>query len=328
MIAFLVLTATTFSLFGFIIGIWAKGFEQLQFIPMLVVTPLTFLGGAFYSIDMLPPAWRTVTPVQSGRLSDQRLPLELLRHVGRERGREPGDDAGVLRDLPGGGGMDVQDRIPAEELTELKRTSSLSSDIVRQKIAASLNRGKSQSPTTADHRTRVATLSQKSVNAHAFAKRFALAQDPAIDGKCLASDTTRYLIGGNHETIFGGFSRNLLSRSIRSSRRARQRIQRTRSKNQPVQAMARFSRLSRFPILDASRWKPRPHRLYLGEGFYRADFKSQERFVDTFSNYLAGHPEKFMLIDLFDAASNKPVGEYGFGGFKLYTKPLQTAERP
>jgi ABC-2 type transport system permease protein len=61
MIAFLVLTATTFSLFGFIIGIWAKGFEQLQFIPMLIVTPLTFLGGAFYSIDMLPPAWRTIT---------------------------------------------------------------------------------------------------------------------------------------------------------------------------------------------------------------------------------------------------------------------------
>ena len=61
MLAFLILTAATFSLFGFIIGIWAKGFEQLQFIPMLVVTPLTFLGGAFYSIDMLPPAWRTVT---------------------------------------------------------------------------------------------------------------------------------------------------------------------------------------------------------------------------------------------------------------------------
>ena len=60
MIAFLVLTAATFSLFGFIIGIWAKNFEQLQFIPMLIVTPLTFLGGAFYSIDMLPPAWRTV----------------------------------------------------------------------------------------------------------------------------------------------------------------------------------------------------------------------------------------------------------------------------
>ena len=61
MIAFLVLTAATFSLFGFIIGIWAKSFEQLQFVPMLIITPLTFLGGAFYSIDMLPPAWRTVT---------------------------------------------------------------------------------------------------------------------------------------------------------------------------------------------------------------------------------------------------------------------------
>lgn len=61
MAAFLVLIAMTFSLFGFIIGIWAKGFEQLQFIPMLIVTPLTFLGGAFYSIDMLPPRWRAVT---------------------------------------------------------------------------------------------------------------------------------------------------------------------------------------------------------------------------------------------------------------------------
>jgi ABC-2 type transport system permease protein len=61
MVAFLLLTAATFSLFGFIIGIWANSFEQLAFIPMLVMTPLTFLGGAFYSLDMLPPAWRTVT---------------------------------------------------------------------------------------------------------------------------------------------------------------------------------------------------------------------------------------------------------------------------
>jgi len=60
MAAFLLLTATTFSVFGFVIGIWAKGFEQLQLVPMLIVTPLTFLGGAFYSIDMLPPGWRTV----------------------------------------------------------------------------------------------------------------------------------------------------------------------------------------------------------------------------------------------------------------------------
>jgi ABC-2 type transport system permease protein len=61
MIAFLVLIASTFSLFGFIIGVWAQGFEQLQMIPMLVVTPLTFLGGSFYSIDMLPGIWRTVS---------------------------------------------------------------------------------------------------------------------------------------------------------------------------------------------------------------------------------------------------------------------------
>ncbi|MEA3042591.1 MAG: type transport system permease protein [Sphingomonadales bacterium] len=61
MVGFLVLIAVTFCLFGFIIGIWGQNFEQIQFIPMLVVTPLTFLGGAFYSIDMLAEPWRTVT---------------------------------------------------------------------------------------------------------------------------------------------------------------------------------------------------------------------------------------------------------------------------
>ncbi len=61
MVAFLVLTALTFSLLGFIIGIWADGFEKLQVIPLLVITPLTFLGGTFYSIDVLPPAWQTVS---------------------------------------------------------------------------------------------------------------------------------------------------------------------------------------------------------------------------------------------------------------------------
>jgi ABC-2 type transport system permease protein len=60
MAAFLVLTAATFSLFGFIIGIWADGFEKLQIVPLLIITPLTFLGGSFYSIDMLPRPWRTV----------------------------------------------------------------------------------------------------------------------------------------------------------------------------------------------------------------------------------------------------------------------------
>ena len=61
MIVFLVLTALTFSLLGFIIGIWAEGFEKLQIIPLLVITPLTFLGGSFYSINVLPPVWQTVT---------------------------------------------------------------------------------------------------------------------------------------------------------------------------------------------------------------------------------------------------------------------------
>jgi len=61
MIAYLLLVAATFCLFGFIVGIWAKGFEQLQIIPLLIVTPLTFLGGAFYSLDMLPEPWRTIT---------------------------------------------------------------------------------------------------------------------------------------------------------------------------------------------------------------------------------------------------------------------------
>lgn len=67
--------------------------------------------------------------------------------------------------------------------------------------------------------------------------------------------------------------------------------------------------------LDSSR---RPHRLYVGEGFDKADYKVKEDFVDTFSRFLAGHPEKFMLIDLFDGATGAPIGEFGWGGFKLY----------
>ena len=61
MIAFLVLTSVSFSLFGFLLGIWAEGFEKLQLVPFLIITPLIFLGGSFYSVDMLPPFWQTVT---------------------------------------------------------------------------------------------------------------------------------------------------------------------------------------------------------------------------------------------------------------------------
>jgi len=61
MVGFLVLTAVTFSLLGFVIGIWADGFEQLQLVPLLIITPLTFLGGTFYSINVLPPIWRKIS---------------------------------------------------------------------------------------------------------------------------------------------------------------------------------------------------------------------------------------------------------------------------
>jgi hypothetical protein len=67
--------------------------------------------------------------------------------------------------------------------------------------------------------------------------------------------------------------------------------------------------------LDSSK---RPHRLYVGEGFMRADFTRKEEFIEIFSRYLAGHPEKNMLIDIFDASSGRVIGEYGFGGFRLF----------
>ena len=62
----------------------------------------------------------------------------------------------------------------------------------------------------------------------------------------------------------------------------------------------------------------RPYKLYVGEGFLKAEFKYQEEFVEIFSHYLAGHPQKYMLIDLYDADSGAPVGEYGWTGFKLF----------
>jgi hypothetical protein len=67
--------------------------------------------------------------------------------------------------------------------------------------------------------------------------------------------------------------------------------------------------------LDSSK---RPHKLYVGEGFMEADPDEKENFVEIFSRFLAGHPEKNMLIDIYDATNGKPIGEYGFGGFKLF----------
>ena len=81
---------------------------------------------------------------------------------------------------------------------------------------------------------------------------------------------------------------------------------------------------SRFWLrLDSSR---RPHKLYVGEGFDKADYKLKEEFVEIFSHYLAGHPDKFALIDLFDSASGAAIGEFGWGGFKLYPSYRPTKE--
>lgn len=73
---------------------------------------------------------------------------------------------------------------------------------------------------------------------------------------------------------------------------------------------------SRFWVrLDSSK---RPHRLYVGDGFMQANNTDKEEFIEIFSRFLAGHPEKNMLIDIFDSKTGKPIGEYGFGGFKLF----------
>jgi ABC-2 type transport system permease protein len=117
MIAFLLLTATTFSLFGFVIGIWAKGFEQLQLIPMLIVTPLTFLGGAFYLHRHAPADLAHGRPLQPRRLPHQRLPLELLRRRRRRRARQPGHDPRLPARPARRGRLDLQDRLPPQELT-------------------------------------------------------------------------------------------------------------------------------------------------------------------------------------------------------------------
>ena len=114
---FLMLTSVTFSLFGFVIGIWADSWEKIQIVPMMVVTPLTFLGGSFYSISMLPPRVAEDHAVQPGGVSRERLSLELLRRVGRQRRVELRHDARIHGAVPGHHLLDVPHRVQAEELT-------------------------------------------------------------------------------------------------------------------------------------------------------------------------------------------------------------------
>ncbi len=111
------MTAFTFSLFGFIIGIWAKGFEQLQFIPMLVITPLTFLGGAFYSIDMLPPGWRTFSLFNPIVYLISGFRWSFYGTADVSVGISMGMTAGFLDHVLVRGRLDIQDRISAQELS-------------------------------------------------------------------------------------------------------------------------------------------------------------------------------------------------------------------
>ena len=116
MVSFLIMTAVNFSLFGFILGLWAKGWEQLQLIPTLVVTPLTFLGGAFYSISMLPPAWRAFSLFNPVVYLISGFRWCFLRDLGREHRGELRHDPGVFHRVPLHHRLDLQDGVSAEEL--------------------------------------------------------------------------------------------------------------------------------------------------------------------------------------------------------------------
>ena len=123
-LAFLVLISVTFALFGFMLGLWADGFEKLQIVPLMVISPLTFLGGTFYSIDMLPPFWRNVALFNPDRLSGRRLSLGLLRHSRRRPGDQLRPDPDHAAGLRRRGGLDFQDRLSAANLSAFKRSGS------------------------------------------------------------------------------------------------------------------------------------------------------------------------------------------------------------
>ncbi len=116
MLAFLVLTAVTFSLFGFIIGIWADSFEKLQLVPLMIVTPLTFLGRQLLFDQHAAAAVAEDHAVQPGGLSGQRLPLELLRQRRRRCRHQRGHDLRLPAAVPGRRDVDLSHRLPAEGL--------------------------------------------------------------------------------------------------------------------------------------------------------------------------------------------------------------------
>ena len=117
MLAFLALTCISFSLFGFIIGIWAKNFEQLQLVPLLIISPLVFLGGSFYSITMLPPVWQTVTLFNPVVYLVSGFRWSLLRHRRRRRRPLARRDPRLHARLPRHRLVDVPHRLPPAHLT-------------------------------------------------------------------------------------------------------------------------------------------------------------------------------------------------------------------
>ena len=125
MMAFLLLTAATFSLFGFIIGLWADGFEKLQIIPLLILTPLTFLGGSFYSINVLPPFWQTVSlanPIVY-LISGFRWSFYEVADVSVTV--SVGDDRGVSRRVPRHRVVVLQDRLQDQEVDAAQARATL-----------------------------------------------------------------------------------------------------------------------------------------------------------------------------------------------------------
>ena len=109
MIAFMLLTCVSFALFGFIIGIWAQNFEQLQLIPLLIVTPLVFLGGSFYSISMLPPIWQTITLFNPVVYLISGFRWAFFRHDGCANRPKFAGNRGLYGALPDRGLVDIQD---------------------------------------------------------------------------------------------------------------------------------------------------------------------------------------------------------------------------
>ena len=101
MLGFLVLTSLTFSLLGFILGVWADGFEKLQIVPLMMVTPLAFLGGTFYSIHMLPPPWQQITLFNPVVYLVSGFRWSFFGSRRRRRGHQPGHDAGLPAAVPG-----------------------------------------------------------------------------------------------------------------------------------------------------------------------------------------------------------------------------------